>query len=72
MVITNNGKPQALILNIAEGELEELRRSVRQARAVRAFNNIRMEAAERGFLSEEEINAEIAAYRKERREASER
>jgi hypothetical protein len=38
-----------------------------QAQTLRAFNEARDEAAERGFLSSEEINAEIQAYRREKR-----
>ena len=67
VVITNNGKPSALMLNINDGEFEEVLRSVRQAKAMRALNAIRFEAAQKGFLSEEEIEAEIQAYRKEKR-----
>jgi antitoxin (DNA-binding transcriptional repressor) of toxin-antitoxin stability system len=70
IVLTNNGKPAALILKIPDGNLEELLRSVRQAKAMRALNAIRTEAAERGFLSGEEIEAEIQAYRNEKREKS--
>jgi len=33
-----------------------------------AVNSIRAEAAERGFLSDEEIEAEIKAYRQEKRD----
>jgi PHD/YefM family antitoxin component YafN of YafNO toxin-antitoxin module len=68
IVLTNNGRPAALILKIPDGDFEELLRSVRQARAMRALNAIRSEAAERGFLSEDEIEAEIQAYRREKRD----
>jgi len=68
VVVTNNGKPTALMLNIENGKFDELLRAVRQAKAMIALNSIREEAAERGFLSEEEIEAEIQAYRKEKRE----
>ena len=65
-VLTNNGRPVALILAL-DGNFEEVLGSVRQAKAMRALNAIRAEAAERGFLSEEEINAEIQAYRSKKR-----
>ena len=68
IILTNNGRPAALILGIPDGNLEELLRSIRQAKAMRALTAIRAEAAERGFLSEEEIDAEIQAYRREKRE----
>jgi hypothetical protein len=64
LVITNNGKPTALMLDITENSLEEVIKAVRQAKAMRAFNNMRSKAAERGFMSEKEIQAEIATYRK--------
>jgi len=67
VVITNNGKPTALMLNIADGGLEQTLRAVRQAKAMMAFNSMRKKAAARGFMTEEEIEAEIAAYRAEKR-----
>jgi hypothetical protein len=69
IVITNNGKPTALMLNIENGDFEEISRSIRQAKAMRALNAIRAEAADRGFLTEEEIEAEIQAYRREKRDS---
>jgi len=66
IVVTNNGKPTALMLNIENGEYDELARAVRQARAMIALNSIRAEAAQRGFLSDEEIEAEIKAHRQEK------
>lgn len=68
IVVTNNGKPTALMLNIENGNFNELSRAVRQAKAMIALNSIREEAAERGFLTDEEIEAEIQAYRQEKRE----
>jgi hypothetical protein len=68
IVLTNNGQPAALVLKITDGNFEELLRSVRQAKAMRALNAIRSEAAERGFLSEEKIENEIQPYRHEKRE----
>jgi len=67
IVITNNGKPTAVMLDVQNGDLEEILRSIRQAKAMRALNAIRTEANERGFLSDEEIEAEIQAYREEKR-----
>ena len=63
VVITNNGKPSALMIDIPEGCFDDTVRAVRQARAMIAFNNMRRKAAARGFMSEEEIEAEIAAAR---------
>ncbi|MCL2068175.1 MAG: type II toxin-antitoxin system Phd/YefM family antitoxin [Treponema sp.] len=63
MVITNNGKPTALLLDISNEDLEETLLTLRQVRAMRLFNNMRSYAQKRGFLSEKEIKAEIQAAR---------
>ena len=63
MVITNNGKPTALLLDISKEDLEETLLSLRQVRAMRLFNRMRSEAERRGFLSEKEIEAEIMEAR---------
>ncbi|MDR1916662.1 MAG: type II toxin-antitoxin system Phd/YefM family antitoxin [Synergistaceae bacterium] len=71
VVITNNGKPTALMLNIADDNFEEITKAVRQAKAMIAFNSMRKKAASRGFMSEAEIEGEITAYRLERSEKKE-
>jgi len=63
MVITNNGKPTALLLDISNEDLEETILTLRQVRAMRLFNRMRAEAERRGFLSEKEIEAEIKSAR---------
>lgn len=40
-VITNNGRPMALLLDIADGDFEETLKAVRQAKAAIAFNSMR-------------------------------
>ncbi len=65
VVITNNGKPTALMLNISEDSFEVLLKAVRQARAAIAFNSMRDRAESHGFLSDEDIEAEILAARRE-------
>ena len=64
VVITNNGKPTALLIDIADGSFEETVKAVRQAKAAIAFNAMRARAAESGFMTDEEIETEIAAARK--------
>ena len=64
VVITNNGKPTAILFDIADGDLEETLKAVRQARAMIAFNSMRNKAAANGYMSDEEIEAEIAAARR--------
>ena len=71
VVITNNGKPAAIMLDIsgASGsDLEETLVMVRQARVMRALNDIHLAAVEKGLdaLSEMEIEAEIRATREGR------
>lgn len=66
-VITNNGKPTLLILDISDNDFEELLRAVRQAKAMIAFNSMRATAARSGYMTETEIEAEIARSRAERR-----
>ena len=65
VVITNNGKPTALLFDIGDGDLEETLKAIRQAKAMIAFNSMRSKAAAKGYMSEEEIEAEIAAARRE-------
>ena len=63
IVITNNGKPSAIMIDIPEGEFDETVQAVRQAKAMIAFNSMRRKAAKAGFLSEDEINAMISEAR---------
>lgn len=65
VVITSNGKPTALMFDVSDGSLEETLKAVRQAKAMMAFNSMRMKAARHGYMSEEDIAAEIAAARAE-------
>ncbi len=65
IVVTNNGKPIALMLNIVDGELGELSQAIRQAKAMLSINRMRTIAAENGYMSDEDIEAEIAAFRQD-------
>lgn len=67
VIITNNGKPAALMIPIHEDDFEELLRAVRQAKGMMAINSIRASARARGYFTEEEIEAEIQAVRVERK-----
>ena len=67
-IITNKGKPTFLVLDISKNDFELMLRSIRQAKAMIAFNNMRAIAAENGYMSDEEIEAEISAARRELRE----
>ena len=50
VVITNNGKPTAIMIDISDGNFEETLKAVRQAKAMIAFNMMRKKAADRGFM----------------------
>lgn len=63
VIITNNGKPTAILLDISDGSFEETLKAIRQAKAMIAFNSMRSKAASMGFMSDEEIEKEIAAFR---------
>ena len=70
VVITNNGKPTALMIPIDDINFEDVLAAVRQAGAMRAVNRMRIAAVESGAsrFSLDEINAEITAARKEAHE----
>ena len=63
VVLTNNGKPSALVIDIPDGGFDDVVQAVRQAKAMIALNNMRMKAAREGYLSDDEINAIIAEAR---------
>lgn len=63
VVITNNGKPTAIMIDIADGCFEETIKAIRQAKAILAFNSMRQKASKNGYMTDEEIEAEISAAR---------
>ena len=65
LVVTNNGKPAAILLDIKNSDVEQTLRDVRRSKLLRLLTDARAEAAERGFMSNEEIVAEIKAARAE-------
>ena len=64
IVITNNGKPCALMVGIPEGRFDETVRAIRQAKALAAMERMRKKAEKEGFMSDEEINEAIREARK--------
>jgi antitoxin (DNA-binding transcriptional repressor) of toxin-antitoxin stability system len=68
MVITNNGRPIAILSAISESNLEESLAAFRQARAVKAVASLQRRSVKQGTdrISMDEINAEIKAIRKKR------
>ena len=66
VVVTKNGRPVALMIGIEDGRLEETLCAVRRAKAARAFQAMREQAAGQGFFSPTEIDEEISAVRSAR------
>lgn len=69
-VITRNGTPFAIMVPTLPSEIESNLRALRAARFGAALREMQRHAAATGLdqMTLEEINAEIAAARKERRE----
>ena len=66
-VIMNGGRPAFLMLDIGDYDYELIVRAVRQAKATAALESMRNIAAENGYMTDGEIEAEIKASRLERR-----
>jgi prevent-host-death family protein len=69
IVITNNGKPIALLTPLTDTDLEDTLASVRQARAINAVKKMQAGAVAEGIsgMTMEEIDKEIRAYRKSKK-----
>ena len=67
VIITNNGKPSALMIEIDDENLEEVLSSVRQSITMRAVNKLRLASIRSGKseLIIKEIDDEISKVRKE-------
>ena len=68
MVITNNGRPIALLTPITDQSLELTLSAVRRARATAAVQNMQKTARDTGVdrMTDNEIDEEIRAARRER------
>jgi len=69
MVITSNGKPIAILSSTSEASVEESLLAIRRARGMAAVETMQSRSLATGAdaTSLDEINAEIAAVRRERR-----
>ncbi|GHU98205.1 hypothetical protein FACS189483_05910 [Spirochaetia bacterium] len=67
MVITNNGKPIALLTPISDKTLENTLSSIRKARAINAVKLIQQESIAKGMdkITMDEIDEEIKRIRNE-------
>ncbi|MDH3403740.1 MAG: type II toxin-antitoxin system prevent-host-death family antitoxin [Acidobacteriota bacterium] len=70
MVVTSNGRPIAVLSTVTEENLEETLAAIRRARAVAAVAEIQRRSVAGGAadMSRDEIDAEIAAVRRRRRQ----
>ena len=68
LVITNNGRPIALLTPINDTNLEETLKALRRAQAAQAVAAMQLRSTELGNdrMSDEEIEAEIRSARAER------
>jgi antitoxin (DNA-binding transcriptional repressor) of toxin-antitoxin stability system len=68
VVLTNNGKPVAIISHVTEDNLEDTLSSLRRSRALRALGRVQTQSVRAGMdrLSDKDIEAEIEAARKAR------
>ena len=66
MVITNNGRPVAILSSINENNFEVSLNSIRRARAIEAMSSLQRESINQktNEISLDEINQEIKAARK--------
>ncbi len=64
VVLTNNGKPAALMIDVSSGNFEQVLQAVRQAKAMIALNSMRAAAAAQGYMTDDEIEKEIIAARR--------
>jgi len=65
LILTNNGKPIALITPLGESDLEETLSAVRKARAQSAIQQMQLSSIKNGLsqMSIEDIEAEIGSSR---------
>ena len=68
MVVTNNGRPVAILTTVNESDVEESLSAIRRARATSAVTLLQRSSLQSGLdrMGPEEIEAEIAAVRRNR------
>ena len=69
LVVTNNGNPTMLVIDIANRDFLKLIDYLRRQEAVEILHHFQTDSIRRGTdsISMDEIDTEIAAYRKEKR-----
>lgn len=68
LVVTNNGRPIAILSSVTPSNLEESLSAIRQARAIQAVAAMQRRSVEKGTdkMTLKGINAEIKAARRDR------
>ena len=68
MVVTNNGRPVAILTTVGEFDVEESLAAIRRARATSAVALLQKRSVQRGLdrIQKDEIEAEIAEVRRNR------
>lgn len=64
VVITNNGKPKAVLIKTSDKDFIETLSMISSAKAIQAVNNIRSNSKKNGYFTNDEIYKEIKAVRK--------
>jgi len=70
IVLTNNGKPSMLVLDIAGRDFEGVINTLNRAEAMRLFEEIQMQAVRGGLnkMTMDEIDNEVTAHRRKKAE----
>ncbi|MBP3201969.1 MAG: type II toxin-antitoxin system Phd/YefM family antitoxin [Lachnospiraceae bacterium] len=66
VIITNNGKPKAVLIKTDEESFINTLSLIASARAEQAVKEIRRESKNKGYFTDEEIDEEIKAVRKKK------
>ena len=69
-IITQSGKPSAVLLDVSHSDIDQLLSAIISAKATLALDAIQAHAAKHGYMTEQEIEAELSLYRQEKREHS--
>ena len=74
IVVTSNGKPKAIMIQVNENDFEETLAILNQIKLAKAIGNIRSAAHLSGVseMTLDEINMEISQARKEKKERAEK
>ena len=66
VIITNNGKPKAVLIKTDEKNFINTLSLIASERSEQAVKDIRKESKKKGYFTDEEIDAEIKAVRKKK------